>query len=56
MQKDSHINTGGESERCPRKCILVAPKDTFPIQVGAFKNKSNAEKISKELKISLILR
>ncbi len=27
--------------------FVVSPKDTFPIQVGAFKNKSNAEKISK---------
>jgi hypothetical protein len=26
--------------------FVVSPKDTFPIQVGAFKNKSNAEKIS----------
>jgi HEAT repeat protein len=29
---------------------IVAPKDTFPIQVGAFKNRSNAEKISHGMK------
>jgi hypothetical protein len=30
--------------------FVVAPKDTFPIQVGAFKNKSNADKVSKRIK------
>ncbi|MBK8884698.1 MAG: HEAT repeat domain-containing protein [Bacteroidales bacterium] len=29
---------------------IVAPRDTFPIQVGAYKNKSNAEKISEGMK------
>lgn len=28
------------------KSFVVSPKDTFPIQIGAFKHKSNADKIS----------
>ena len=30
--------------------FVVAPRDTFPIQVGAFKNRNNAEKISDGIK------
>jgi hypothetical protein len=30
--------------------FVVAPKDTFPIQVGAFKHKSNADKVSRDIK------
>lgn len=33
-----------------QNAFLVSPKDTFPLQVGAFKNKSNAEKISMGIK------
>lgn len=30
--------------------FVVAPKDTFPVQIGAFRIKSNAEKISERVK------
>ncbi len=47
---ESHINTADDLKETLEEAFIVSPRDTFPIQVGAFKNKSNADKISKGIK------
>ena len=48
--KDSHVIMEESFNDALENAFIVAPKDTFPIQVGAFKNKSNADKIYRGIK------
>ncbi len=50
MQKIHYVIMEDKLNDALENAFIVAPKDTFPIQVGAFKNKSNADKIYKGIK------
>jgi hypothetical protein len=49
-EKDSLVIMEDSLNDALTNAFIVAPKDTFPIQVGAYRNKSNAYKISKGIK------
>ena len=48
--KDSHVLLEERLNDVFENAFIVAPNDTFPIQVGAYKNKSNADKIYRGIK------
>jgi hypothetical protein len=48
--KDSHLILEDKLNDALENAFIVAPKDTFPIQVGAYRNKSNADNIYREIK------
>ena len=48
--KDSHVIMDENLNYVLENAVIVAPKDSFPIQVGAYKNKSNADKIFRGIK------
>jgi hypothetical protein len=47
---DSIIGDEDSLKETLENAFVVAPKDNFPIQIGAFKNRSNAEKILNAMK------
>ena len=49
-EQDSLINSIDSLKATLDDAFVASPKDTFPIQVGAFKNLANAEKISDGMK------
>ena len=49
-KSDSLINREDSHKGTLDNAFVVAPRDTYPIQIGAFKNRDNAEKISEGMK------
>ncbi len=48
--RDTHALLEERLNDVLENAFIVAPKDTFPIQVGAYKNKSNADNIYRGIK------
>ena len=47
---DSPVNSADNLKETLEDAFVIAPRDTFPIQIGAFKNKSNADKLAAGIK------
>ena len=48
--KESHLIMEEKLNEALENAVIVAPKDSFPIQVGAYRNKANADNIYRGIK------